>query len=168
MRIHLAADHAGYQLGRALEASLSASGHDVLWHGAAAYDEGDDYPPFAIAVAHAVIEDEDAGVEARGVVVGATGAGENIAANKVNGARAVTGLSIDFVTAARLRVDANIVTLGVDFVDEALATSLVATLVDAPFGVETGDVRRIMNTAEYENAGTIEGWNAQEFDNIAD
>lgn len=158
MRIHLAADHAGYELGRSLTDHLTAAGHDVTWHGADAFDDGDDYPAFAIKAAQAVIEDEDRGVNVRGVIVGALGAGETVTANKVKGIRAVPGLSVDFVGEARAHVDANVVTIGVQATDVPLATAIVDAFVDGEFLVDPDDVRRIIHTAEYENAGTIEGW----------
>ena len=63
-RIHFAADHGGYELGRALEARARAAGHDVVWHGAEALDPGDDYPIFAVTVGKSVVTDQDAGVDA--------------------------------------------------------------------------------------------------------
>ena len=158
MRIHLAGDSRGYELARGLEKKLAAAGHEVAWHAAEAYDEGDDYPIYAIRVGQAVIADEDAGVPVRGVLVGSTGAGEAIAANKVSGVRAIPGLGADFVRSARRHADADILTLGTDFVDAATALQLVELLISEPFDNLLEDARRIVNTNEFESAGTIEGW----------
>jgi ribose 5-phosphate isomerase B len=158
MRIHLAADHAGYTVGRALEKHLTDVGHEVVWHAAAEFDDGDDYPLFAIHVAQAVIADEDDGTPTRGVVVGASGAGECIAANKVNGARAVAAATEGLVRDARRHADADILTLGSTYVDEATAIALVDAFIEEPFADLLEDARRIIYTNEFENSGTIEGW----------
>jgi ribose 5-phosphate isomerase B len=158
MRIHLAADSSGYALARDLEAALAAEGHEVVWHAAPEFDEGDDYPIYAVRVGQAVIADEDAGIPVRGVLVGASGAGEAIAANKVPGVRAVAGLAVDYVRSARQHADADILTLGADFVDAATARELVEALVAEPFHDLLEDARRIVNTNEFESHGTIEGW----------
>lgn len=157
MRIHLAADSTGYELARSLEASLRAE-HEVLWHGAPEFDKDDDYPIYAIRVGQAVIADEDSGVPVRGVLVGLSGAGESIAANKVAGIRAIAGQTADFVRLARQHSDADVLTLGADLMDAAAALSLVQLLIAEPFHDRLDDARRIVNTNEFESAGTIEGW----------
>lgn len=159
MRIHLAADSSGYAIGRGLEASLSADGHEVLWHAAPEQDEGDDYPLYAVRVGKAVIADEDAGITTRGVLVGAYGTGEVIAANKVAGARAVHALSTETVIQARTHSDANVLTLGAHSTDEAAARDLVAAFLETGFSNVLDDARRIVNINEFESLGTIEGWN---------
>jgi ribose 5-phosphate isomerase B len=158
MRIHIAGNHEGYALARELETALRARDHDVQWHGPQAYDEGDDYPVYAINTARAVVADEDAGVPTAGLLIGRSGAGESIAANKVNGARAIPGTSTDLVAEARRHADANILSLGAAFADSDLAQTLVETFLGTPFGNTLDDARRIVNTAEYETSGTIEGW----------
>lgn len=157
MRIHLAADSSGYELARSLETALAAE-HEVVWHGAPELDEGDDYPLYAIRVGKAVIADEDSGVPVRGVLVGASGAGEVIAANKVAGIRAVSGQTADFVRAARQHVDADVLALGAQGTDAATALQLVKLLISEPFHDLLDDARRIVHTNEFESAGTIEGW----------
>src|SRR5690554_4774898 len=154
MRIHLASDHRGYTLAREIEVALSLSGHETIWHGPAEFDDGDDYPVFVIAAARAVVQDEDSGVDARAIVVGATGAGETVTANKVNGARAVPGLTLDFVRAARRHADADVLALGAITIDAAL--ELAGAFIEEPFSLDQHDVRRVMHTAEFENAGTVE------------
>jgi len=158
VRIHLAANYAGYTLGRSLETQLGSAGHEVVWQGPPDYDKGDDYPVFAVRVGQAVVQDEDAGLDVRGIVVGGDGGGETIAANKVNGARAVPGLNTRFVRAARAHADANVLVLPSDLLLPGEATEVVAAFIEEKFLADLDDARRIVNTAEYEASGTIEGW----------
>ena len=158
MRIHLAGDSTGYALARELESQLGSLGHDVVWHGAPQLDEGDDYPAHSVRVGKAVIADEDSGVPVRGVLVGVSGAGEVIAVNKVAGIRAVSATSVDVVTLAREHADVDVLTLGAAVLDAATALTLVIALIDVPFANLLEDARRIVNTNEFESAGTIEGW----------
>lgn len=158
MRIHLAGDSSGYDLARYLEQALVAEGHEVVWHASPELDEGDDFPLFAVRVGQAVIADEDAGVPVRGILVGHSGAGEVIAANKVAGVRAVSALSEDFVRSARRHADADVLALGVSLVDAPAAVSLVEAFLAEPFNDELDDARRIININEFESSGTIEGW----------
>lgn len=158
MRIHLGANYQGYKLARELETALNEKGHEVIWQAAAEFDDNDDYPVYCIRVGQAVVEDEDTGITARGVMIGGTGAAEAIATNKVNGARAVHTNNPDVVVDARAHADANILVLGADLVDLAQATALTEILVDQPFLTLLDDARRVVNTAEFENSGTIEGW----------
>jgi ribose 5-phosphate isomerase B len=158
MRIHLAGDSSGYELARYLEQVFVAEGHEVVWHGAPELDEGDDFPFFAVRVGQAVIADEDAGVPVRGILVGVSGAGEVIAANKVAGIRAAAGLSVEFVRSARRHADADVLAIGASFVDAPGAVALVDALLTEPFNDVLDDARRIININEFESSGTIEGW----------
>lgn len=159
MRIHLGTDYNGYELARSLQAGLTAEGHDVQWHGAQEYDEGDDYPYYSIGVAQSVVKDEDDGVQAFGVICGKSGAGEVIAANKVNGARAITATEEAVAHDGRNHADANILTLGSVVVPPSKALELVRAFISTPFTGSLDDARRIVNTAEFETSSTIEGWN---------
>ena len=158
MHIHLGANHQGYELARELEHALLAAGHEVHWHGSENYDDGDDYPHYTIAVARSVVRDEDAGVPVLGISCGASGCGEVITANKVNGARAITATDAKVVVDGRAHADANVLVLG----RLALTTGAALTLVDAflhtPFSGLLDDARRIVNTAEFETSNTVEGW----------
>ena len=158
MRIHMGANYEGYELGRQLEAHLKESGHEVIWHGADFYDFEDDYPLFSMRVGQAVIADEDNALEVRGVVVGGSGAGEIIASNKVNGARAIASISTEYVIHAREHVNANILVIGAAFTNLAQAKEQIDALVSTKFLMVLDDARRIVNTNEFENSGTIEGW----------
>jgi ribose 5-phosphate isomerase B len=85
LRIHIATDHAGMELSAFLVQELTALGHELIDHGPKVYDALDDYPGFCIAAAQAVVKDQAAGVQALGIVLGGSGNGEQIAANKVAG-----------------------------------------------------------------------------------
>jgi ribose 5-phosphate isomerase B len=166
-RIHFAADHGGYELGRALEARAVAAGYDVVWHGADEPDPGDDYPGYAVRVGRAVVEDQDAGIDAFGVLVVDEGFAGVIAANKVNGARAVSAPSPRAAATTREVVDANVLVFdGIAFEESAWLTLVAFVTTAMPHVVDHG--RRILQIAEFENAGTIEGWAVQlEPDQIA-
>lgn len=159
-RIHFAADHGGYELARHLQEVATAGGHEVVWHGADELDPGDDYPVFAVRVGKVVVEDQDAGIDAFAVlVVGEPHAGV-VAANKVNGARAVHSVSPNEAIAARRIVDANVLVLdGTAWQEQAWLTVGAFIRTGMQHVVEHG--RRILQIEEYENAGTIEGWAIQ-------
>ena len=93
MRIHVASDHAGYELKVALVEHLRSEGHDVVDHGADTYDAQDDYPPFCFAAGEAVVAEPGS----LGVVIGGSGNGEQIAANKVRGIRAALVWSLSLI-----------------------------------------------------------------------
>lgn len=159
-RIHLAADHGGYELARALQKRATDVGLDVVWHGPDAIDPGDDYPVFAIRVGRAVVEEQDAGVDAFGVLVFDEAVAGVVAANKVNGARAVTTSSPRASQRARAVVDANVLVLeGVAFEESAWLSVFAFVSASMEQTVERG--RQILQIEEYENAGTIEGWAIQ-------
>ena len=157
-RIHFAADHGGYELGRALQARAEAAGHEVVWHGADQLDPGDDYPLFAIRGRQPRSStDQDAGIDAFGVLVLDEGAAGVVAANKVNGARAVSAASPRAAANTREIVDANVLVLeGIAFEENAWLTISAFVTASLPHNVDRG--RRILQIEEYENAGTIEGW----------
>ncbi|MBD8060157.1 ribose-5-phosphate isomerase [Cellulomonas sp. JH27-2] len=146
MRIHIGSDHAGYELKAALVEHLQAAGHDVVDHGAHAYDADDDYPPFCIETGEAVVADAGS----LGVVIGGSGNGEQIAANKVNGVRAALAWNHDTATLARQHNDANVVSVGArqHSVDEA--TALVDAFLAEPFSQGARHQRRIDLMTAYE------------------
>ena len=87
MKIHLGTDHAGYEFKETLKKHLEDNGYEVVDHGAHEYDALDDYPAFCIAAAQGVVADRAEGLDSLGVVIGGSGNGEQMAANKVKGAR---------------------------------------------------------------------------------
>lgn len=157
MRIHLGTDHAGLDFSRHLFDHLTATGHEVIDHGPSAYDPIDDYPSFCINAALGVVRDQRAGVEALGIVFGGSGNGEQIAANKVNGARAALVWSEATALLARQHNDANLIAIGArqHTVDEAVA--FIDTFIAEPFSFEERHARRIAQLAEYEATGAIAG-----------
>lgn len=161
MRVHMGANFEGYEFGRELEAWLQQNGHEVVWHGAEFLDPEDDYPLFAIRVGQAVIQDEDNGLETRGILVSGVGHGEVIAANKVNGARAIYAASDDFIRDARLHSNAHILVLGAKDLGLATAKGFIETLFETKFTTVLDDTRRLVNINEFENFGTIEGWKVE-------
>jgi ribose 5-phosphate isomerase B len=148
MRIHVASDHAGYELKAALVAHLQEAGHDVVDHGAHTYDALDDYPAFCFAAGEAVVAEAGS----LGVVIGGSGNGEQIAANKVTGVRAALAWNDETARLARQHNDANVVAVGArqHSLEEALA--LVDTFVAEPFSHDPRHQRRIDQLAAYEAA----------------
>ena len=148
MRIHIAADHAGYELKVHLVEHLRAGGHDVVDHGAHTYDAQDDYPSFCFAAGEAVVS--EAGT--LGIVIGGSGNGEQIAANKVAGVRAALAWSTETASLGRAHNDANVVAIGArqHSVDES--TEIVEAFLAEPFSGDPRHQRRIDQVAEYERA----------------
>jgi ribose 5-phosphate isomerase B len=146
MRVHLGSDHAGFEFKALLTEHLRAQGHDVVDHGAHAYDAVDDYPPFCIAAAEAVVTDAGS----LGVVIGGSGNGEQIAANKVDGVRAALAWSVQTAQLCREHNDANVIGLGARMHDTATALSIVDTFLSTPFSHDERHVRRIALVSAYE------------------
>jgi ribose 5-phosphate isomerase B len=157
MRIHVATDHAGLDLSKELQAHLRAGGHDVVDHGPQSYDALDDYPSFCINAAIAVVADQAAGTPALGVIFGGSGNGEQMAANKVRGARAALVWSVPTAELARQHNDANLIAIGArqHTVDEA--ELFIDTFIATPFSGDERHARRIAQLAEYETSGSIAG-----------
>ncbi|WP_285117057.1 ribose-5-phosphate isomerase [Leifsonia sp. fls2-241-R2A-40a] len=157
MRIHIATDHAGLDFSKHLQEHLTAAGHEVIDHGPVEYDPIDDYPAFCINAAAAVVRDQQAGVDALGIVFGGSGNGEQIAANKVRGARAALVWSESTALLARQHNDANVIAIGARQHTVEEATSFIDTFIAEPFSFEERHVRRIAQLAEYEATGDIAG-----------
>jgi ribose 5-phosphate isomerase B len=157
MRIHIATDHAGLDFSRDLQAHLASAGHTVIDHGPTVYDAVDDYPSFCINAATAVVADQAAGIEALGIVFGGSGNGEQIAANKVAGARAALVWSVSTAELARQHNDANVISIGARQHSVDDATLFIDTFVNTPFSGEERHARRIAQLAEFEATGAIAG-----------
>lgn len=155
MRIHIATDHAGMELSAYLVAELSKLGHELIDHGPKVYDALDDYPGFCIAAAQAVVADQSAGVEALGIVLGGSGNGEQIAANKVRGIRAALIWNPETAALARDHNDANVCALGARQHNQAEVLELVKIFVDRGFSNDERHVRRIGKIAHFEQTGEI-------------
>ncbi|NMR19642.1 ribose-5-phosphate isomerase [Cellulomonas fimi] len=146
MRIHIAADHAAFDLKEHLAEHLRAGGHDVVDHGAHAFDASDDYPPFCFAAGEAVVAEPGS----LGVVLGGSGNGEQIAANKVAGVRAALAWSEDTARLARAHNDANVVAIGARQHSPDAAVAIVEAFLAEPFSGDERHQRRIDLVAAYE------------------
>lgn len=141
MKIYLGADHAGFELKEKLKSYLTDLGHDVEDKGAFSFVSDDDYPDFVMPVAESVSSDK----ESLGVVLGGSGQGEAMVANRVKGVRAIEyyGGNLDIIRLGREHNNANIISLGARFVSEAEAMNAVKIFLDTPFSNEERHVRRI-------------------------
>ena len=144
-RVFLGTDHAGYELKERLKALLTADGHDVVDCGAHTYDAQDDYPAFCIEAARRAVA--EGGV---GIVLGGSGNGEQIAANKVPGARAALCWSRAIARLAREHNDANVCSLPARFLAEDEAVEVLRTFLATPFSGDERHVRRIGQISSYE------------------
>ena len=146
MRVHLGSDHAGFDLKDHLTAYLGEAGYEVVDHGPVEYDPVDDYPPFVLRAAAAVVNDTGS----LAVVIGGSGNGEQIAANKVPGVRAALAWNDDTAGLSREHNDANVVSIGARMHTLDEATRLVERFLTTPFSGDPRHVRRIDMIAAYE------------------
>ena len=153
MKVHLGTDHAGFDFKEVLKTHLAEAGHDVIDHGALEYDALDDYPAFCIAAAQAVVDDEKAGTEALGVVIGGSGNGEQMAANLVKGARTALAWNPEIARLARQHNNAQIVAVGARQHPEDEAIAIVDAFLAEPFSGDDRHERRIAIMADYEEQG---------------
>jgi ribose 5-phosphate isomerase B len=147
VRVHIGSDHAGFELKTHLLAHLASLGHEVLDIGPAAYDPQDDYPPYCIATAVAVLADPGSSL---GIVIGGSGNGEQIAANKVPGIRAALAWNAETATLARQHNNAQVVSLGARMHTLEQAAEIAAAFVATPFSDEPRHQRRIDILDAYE------------------
>ena len=151
MRIHIGGDHAAYDLHQTLVTHLREAGHEVVDHGPFTYDAQDDYPVFVLRAAEAVAADEGS----LGVVLGGSGNGEQIAANKVTGIRAALAYSAELASLAREHNNAQIVSIGARFTTDEVARQIVDTFVATSFTDEPRHARRVGMVSAYESAGEL-------------
>jgi ribose 5-phosphate isomerase B len=151
MRIAIGADHAGFVLKEKLRRALAAEGHQVTDFGTDS-EQACDYPDFALAAALEVAR----GACERGILVCSTGIGMAIAANKVDGVRAAPAGCADEVRLTREHNDANVLTLGARYVDEARALELVGVFLSAQFAGGR-HARRLEKIAAMERDGSPGG-----------
>jgi ribose 5-phosphate isomerase B len=134
---------------------LGARGYEMVDHGPAAYDPEDDYPSFCINAALAVVADQAAGLDSLGIVLGGSGNGEQIAANKVAGARAALAWNLDTARLARQHNNANVVAVGGRQHSLEEATGIVEAFLAEPFSNIERHIRRISKIATYETTGEV-------------
>ncbi len=151
MRVHLGSDHAGLELKQHLIEHLKSAGHEVIDHGPHEYDPQDDYPPYCLRAGEAVVADPGSLC----VVIGGSGNGEQIAANKVKGVRAGLAWSLETATLARLHNDANVIAIGARMTSAEDAVTFVDAFVGQPFSGDLRHARRIAELAEYERTGVL-------------
>jgi ribose 5-phosphate isomerase B len=150
MRVHIGSDHAGLELKDHLLVWLSDQGHEAVDHGPFLFDALDDYPVFCLRAAEGVVADRHDGLDSLGVVVGGSGNGEQIAANKVPGVRAALVWSEETAVLAREHNDANVVSVGGRMHTLEEMTRFVEVFLATPYsGAERHD-RRIAMLADYE------------------
>ncbi|WP_137122366.1 ribose-5-phosphate isomerase [Segeticoccus rhizosphaerae] len=153
MRVHIGGDHAAYELQRALVSFLTDEGHEVVDHGPAELDPEDDYPVCVLRAATAVAGDPGS----RGIVLGGSGNGEQMAANKVAGIRAALCYNTELASLARQHNDAQVISIGgrMNTVEEA--TAMVRVFLTTPFSGEERHRRRIEMVSRYEVDGALPG-----------
>src|SRR5438309_4381023 len=146
MRVFLGSDHAGFELKAHLLSAIADAGHEAVDCGAFEYTADDDYPPFCFEVGERTVAEPGT----LGVVIGGSGNGEQIAANKVPGVRAALAWNDDTATLARQHNDANVVAIGARQHSIEQATELVLTFLATPFSQDPRHVRRIGLVSDYE------------------
>ena len=151
MRIHIGSDHAGLEFKNRIVEHLKNKGHDVVDHGPHTFDPLDDYPVFCIPAAEAVAKEPGS----FGIVLGGSGNGEQMVANKVKGVRAALVWSKEIAKLAREHNDANVISLGGRMHDEAFCLELVDTFLATPFSGDERHVRRIGLISKYEEDGRL-------------
>jgi ribose 5-phosphate isomerase B len=151
MRIHIGSDHAGLDFKSRIIAHLSGLSHDVVDHGPHTLDPLDDYPVFCIPAAEATAAEPGS----LGIVLGGSGNGEQIAANKVRGIRAALVWNEATAIAAREHNDANVIAIGGRMHTEEKALALVDLFIATPFTHDPRHVRRIALITKYEESGSL-------------
>jgi ribose 5-phosphate isomerase B len=151
VRVYLGSDHAGFELKAALSQALTSAGHDVTDCGPPSYDADDDYPPYVMRTAAAVAGDPGS----LGIVIGGSGNGEQIAANKISGIRAALVWNEEIARLARQHNDANVLSLGARMHPVADAIGFAQVFLETPFSGEARHVRRLAEISGYERSGTL-------------
>ncbi|MGH3998594.1 MAG: ribose-5-phosphate isomerase [Pseudonocardiaceae bacterium] len=149
MRVYLGSDHAGFELKAFLVEHLTSLGHNVVDVGPDVFDPDDDYPPFCIETARRVVAD----VGSLGVVIGGSGNGEQISANKVPGCRAALAWSTETATLAREHNDAQVAGIGARMHSPTEAAEIVDAFLNTPFSDGERHRRRISQISAFESTG---------------
>jgi ribose 5-phosphate isomerase B len=155
MRVHLGSDHAGLDLKQRLAGWLLDHGHQPVDHGAFHRNDEDDYPVFCLRAAQGVVADQQGGVPALGVVIGGSGNGEQISANKVAGVRCALAWSQQTARLAREHNDANVISIGARMHSDDEAVGFVETFLDTAFSGDPRHQRRIDMLSSYEGSGEL-------------
>jgi len=148
MRVYLGSDHAGFELKNHLAEHLQKQGHEVVDVGPRVYDAEDDYPPYCLHAAQRVVDDPGS----LGVVIGGSGNGEQIAANKVAGVRSALVWKVEIAQLARQHNDSNVCSISAREHTPEEATAFVDTFLATPFSGNPRHQRRIDQLAAYERS----------------
>ena len=151
MRVHLGSDHAGFELKAAATRRLLELGHEPVDHGPEQYDAVDDYPPYVLRAALGAAQDPGS----LGVVIGGSGNGEAIAANKVPGVRCALAWSVETARLGRQHNDANVVSLGARMHTEQQALELLEAFLTTDYSGDERHTRRIDMLRDYERCGEL-------------
>ena len=151
MKIHLGCDHAGLELKEKVVSHLKNNGHEVIDHGAKKFDALDDYPVFCFLAAQAAAKDPSS----LAIVIGGSGNGEQISANKIKGVRAALAWSAETAKLAREHNNANVMGLGGRMHSESESLAIIDAFIDTVFSNEERHLRRINQISEYETSGNI-------------
>jgi ribose 5-phosphate isomerase B len=146
MRVYLGSDHAGYELKQQLIGWLTQAGHEPVDCGPHIYDAQDDYPPFCLRAAERTAADPGS----LGIVIGGSGNGEAIAANKVKGVRAALVWSEETAALGREHNNANVISVGARMHTAQDATAFVEIFLSTPYSGDERHARRIDMLTAYE------------------
>ena len=151
MRVYLGSDHAGLELKTALIGWLREAGHEAVDCGPASYDPQDDYPVYVLRAAQGTVGDPGS----LAIVIGGSGNGEQIAANKVPGIRAALAWTTETAQLARQHNDANVLSLGARMYSQSDAIGFAKLFVETPFSGDVRHSRRLAEIADYEKTGEL-------------
>ena len=148
MKIHLATDHAGFELKEKIKKYLQEKGYEITDHGAWKYDSRDDYPDFIFPAAYAVANDPDS----FGIIMGGSGQGEAMAANRIKGVRAVVyyGGNDEIINLSRIHNNANILSLGARFIESSTVCETIERWLKETFesGRHENRIQKLDNFSE--------------------
>ena len=151
MKIHIGSDHAGFELKAEFIKHLESKGHEVIDHGPTWYDAIDDYPPFCLRAAEAVATDAGS----LGIVLGGSGNGEQMAANKVLGIRAALAWNPNLAVLSREHNNANVVSVGARMHTTEEAIAIIDAFISTPYSNEERHTRRIDMLSQYEKTRVL-------------
>ena len=146
MRVYIGSDHAGFELKQHLVDYLTGQGHEVVDVGPHVYDAEDDYPAFCFHTGARVVDDPGS----LGIVIGGSGNGEQIAANKVPGVRAALAWNLATAGLARQHNDANVVAIGARMHTPEEAAAIATEFLGTLFSGQERHARRIKQVSAYE------------------
>ena len=151
MKIQLGCDHAGFELKEKVAQHLKNNGHEVIDHGAKTYDALDDYPVFCFLAAQAASKDPSS----LAIVIGGSGNGEQISANKIKGVRAALAWSVETAKLAREHNNANVMGIGGRMHSESESLAIVDSFIGTDFSNDERHIRRINQISGYETSGNM-------------